>query len=343
MTPIPKTPMIVEEELDSPNGGDGYWNFNTEAIFEGWYPVLRKAIWLLSKIYRLVNVSLPSQLIHVSSLEKSQSTVFDDLAHQIVHQTTLSLHLAASQIATKSSPADGQLFLIKHLLTLKQQIVAFDIEFVTPDITFDFSGVTNTFHELRDRGTLFDPRNLWRIMAGRALLPRVVENMLDAKVELDGRLRTVINDFTNGFAARMLAPVSEAAAAKRGFEPSTAVRAVREATEQELPGLRKKLDEYLDDVRTKETLVAAVREYVLEGYEAFYERWTREQRSKGTAQISTKGKGREDGVWDLETFGEWTAQVFGVRSGMVPGTDGGGGSDSRRMSPSLSRSGSGSV
>jgi len=52
-TPMPKTPMVVEES-DSPNGR---WGFDTEAAFQGWYPTLQKAIWLLSRIYRLVNVS----------------------------------------------------------------------------------------------------------------------------------------------------------------------------------------------------------------------------------------------------------------------------------------------
>jgi hypothetical protein len=51
-TPIVKTPMVVEE--DDP---DSRWNYNTEAAFKDWYPTLRKAIWLLSKIYRLVHVS----------------------------------------------------------------------------------------------------------------------------------------------------------------------------------------------------------------------------------------------------------------------------------------------
>lgn len=56
-TPImPKTPMVVEEE---DGGTDSRWNFNTEAAFKDWYPTLRKAIWLLSKIYRLVHVSTP--------------------------------------------------------------------------------------------------------------------------------------------------------------------------------------------------------------------------------------------------------------------------------------------
>jgi hypothetical protein len=50
---MPKTPIVVEQD-----DHDSRWNFNTEAAFKDWYPTLRKAIWLLSKIYRLVHVSL---------------------------------------------------------------------------------------------------------------------------------------------------------------------------------------------------------------------------------------------------------------------------------------------
>ena len=55
--------------------------------------------------------------VKVSKLTLQQSTVFDDLAHQIVHQTTLSLYQASTQVSNKS-PADGQLFLMGHLLIL---------------------------------------------------------------------------------------------------------------------------------------------------------------------------------------------------------------------------------
>jgi hypothetical protein len=48
---MPKTPTVVEEDES-----DAKWSFNTEAAFKDWYPTLRKAIWLLSKIYRLVHV-----------------------------------------------------------------------------------------------------------------------------------------------------------------------------------------------------------------------------------------------------------------------------------------------
>lgn len=52
---LPKTPTVVEED-----DHDARWNFNTEAAFKDWYPTLRKAIWLLSKIYRLVHVGTAS-------------------------------------------------------------------------------------------------------------------------------------------------------------------------------------------------------------------------------------------------------------------------------------------
>ena len=337
-TPMPKTPMVVEEG-DSPNGR---WGFDTEAAFHGWYPTLRKAIWLLSRIYRLVNVSeLSSYPKHVSINFTSQSTVFDDLAHNIVHQTTLSLQHAATLVTQRpnNSAVDGRLFLIKHLLILKQQIVAFDIEYVTPEVSFDFSSVTNTFYELRDRGGLFDPSNLWRIMGG-GLLPKVVENMLDAKVELDGRLRTVINDLTTDFASRITKPVDASATAKRGFDAQQAVNIIQKFAEKEIPFLRKKLDEYIDDGRTRETLVAAVQEQTMGNYEVFYEVYTAEKRRRG-GQMSKKGKGRDDEAWDPDMFAEWAGSVFQVRGVGAGGgglgdededEDGVGGSRSRSLS-----------
>lgn len=46
---VPKSPLVLGPD----KGGE---NFDTEKMFAGWYPTLRKCIWLLSKIYRQVNV-----------------------------------------------------------------------------------------------------------------------------------------------------------------------------------------------------------------------------------------------------------------------------------------------
>lgn len=59
-SPLPKTPMIVDEDVESPNEQDTRWDFGSRSVFEGWYPTLKKAVWLLSRIYRLVNVSYPN-------------------------------------------------------------------------------------------------------------------------------------------------------------------------------------------------------------------------------------------------------------------------------------------
>lgn len=246
----------------------------------------------------------------------------------------MSIHHAASLISSRSTHVDGQLFLIKHLLILKQQIVAFDIEFVTTDVSIDFSGVTNTFWELRERGGLFDPRNLWRLVGG-GLLPKVVENMLDAKAELDGRLRTVINEFTNSFAARMTKEADTIGKTKRDFDGVQVVRKIQEVSEKEVPLLRRKLDEYLDDIRTKETLVGAVQDQVIQNYEAIHDLYTEEKRANGKA-ISKKGKGRDDELWDPDLFNEWATGLFRVGKIGIEDED----DYSRSRSRSISRDGS---
>lgn len=47
----PSTPRDQDMELNHE------WGNGAGTTFRGWYPTLRKAVWLLSKIYRLVNVS----------------------------------------------------------------------------------------------------------------------------------------------------------------------------------------------------------------------------------------------------------------------------------------------
>jgi hypothetical protein len=272
-----------------------------------WYPTLPKALWLLRRIYRLVH-----------------SSVFDDLAHRIVHSTTLSLLAASHLISAKTStPANGQLFLLTHLLHLKQQIVAFDIEFIPPEVEFDFSSVTNTFYELRDRGALWNPTSWYRLVSGAVgggLLPRVVENMLDAKAALDGQLRAVINDFVSAEAAHILAPLAPetiAAASKPGladserFDALKAVRTVRGLAEKNAPLLRARLGAFLaGDARTLETLVMAVRDQVVVGYEEFFDAWVEKT---GEGRVSRKGKRKESEVLGPEVFGEVVGRVFDVR------------------------------
>lgn len=343
---LPKTPGAEDDPSSGEEGSFSWTLASRRTALQNTYPTLPKAIRLLSRIYRLVN-----------------SSVFDDLAHQIVHQTTLSLVSASSQISTKSSAPDGQLFLLRHLLLLKSQIIAFDIEYVSPDVSFDFSGVASTFWELRERGGLFNPRSWMKLFASGGLLPRVVENMLDAKVELDGRLRGVINAFTEGWAREMTKElprdVEKVKSVKSGVLED-AVSKTRGGIEKQIPILRAKLEQYLDDMRTRETLVAAVEDQVVQIYESFFDAYMNRAGGKGphsrlnggfggagsgASQISRKGKSPETAVWDSDTFTEWAEGLFNValpdgEEEEEEEADDDDGATSHLASRSLSRSGS---
>ena len=285
-TPMPKTPTIVDEDGDS---ADSFFSKQLTLQTHSTsgpqhYPPLLSALSLLRRIYRLVN-----------------STVFDDLAHRIVHSTLTSLLTASTQLSTQKSAQDGQLFLLVHLLHLKQQILAFDIEFSSPpDIGLDF---TNPFASLRD---LFNPASWIRAVAAGTWIPKVVENMLDAKSELDARLRTVINDLITAYASRITAPLAAPAA------HSDAVSEVQELARTLVPELRRKLAEYIADARTRETLVLAVRDRVSEGYEEFVEKYSEGQ---GGKKVSRKGKAREGGIMGVGLFAEAMESVFQVGTG----------------------------
>jgi hypothetical protein len=57
-------------------------------------------------------------------------------------------------------------------------------------------------------------------------------------------------------------------------------------------------------------LVAAVMESVTQTYEDWYD--TSYSPSQNGTSRSSKGKGREDGVWDPDVFNEWCGNVFKV-------------------------------
>lgn len=197
------------------------------------------------------------------------------------------------------------------MLLLKQQIVTFDIEFVTPEteVQYNFSSVTNTFWELRARGGLFNPRNLVGL-----LIPKVVENMLDAKAEVDARLRQAINDFTGQFVNRITSPIDTKNNKKVPVNEAPArISKIRQNIEHETLFLRSKLEEYITDARTREMLVAAVMESVTQTYEDWYDTsYAPSLNNQNGSGRSAKGKGREDGVWDPDMFSEWCSSVFKV-------------------------------
>ncbi|KAL4178866.1 hypothetical protein AMTRI_Chr13g84320 [Amborella trichopoda] len=146
-------------------------------IFKTWYPPLEKTLSCLSKLYRCL-----------------EPPVFTGLAQDTVEVCSTSLQKASKLVAKRSSPMDGQLFLIKHLLILREQIAPFDIEFSVTHKELDFSHLLEHLRRiLRGQASLFDWTRSTSL--ARTLSPRVLESQIDAKKELEKSLTACCEEF----------------------------------------------------------------------------------------------------------------------------------------------------
>lgn len=147
--------------------------------------------------------------------------------------------------------------------------------------------------------------------------------MVDARTEVDERLRVVIGELVSTWSTRMSDPLdpsnTNGAAPARGRKTSTTpapsddssrALAVREAIERDVPLIRHKMDEYIHDRRTRDMLLRAVLEDVLVKYAAWLE--ARGLAGPVSKASKGKGKGREDAVWEEEVFGTWAVEAFGL-------------------------------
>ncbi|XP_068659617.1 conserved oligomeric Golgi complex subunit 3 isoform X1 [Aristolochia californica] len=166
-------PAKLERSAETVQGTSGD---ESDDVFKTWYPPLEKTLSCLSKLYRCLEPS-----------------VFTGLAQEAVEVCSVSIQKASKIIAKRSSPMDGQLFLIKHLLVLREQIAPFDIEFSVTHKELDFSHLLEHLRRILRGQALFDwsrPTSL-----ARNLSPRVLENQIDAKKELEKSLKVTCEEF----------------------------------------------------------------------------------------------------------------------------------------------------
>jgi len=139
-----------------------------------WYPPLRQTLALLSKLYGVV-----------------ENTVFEDFARRAVHQCVLSLRQASESVARNRSVLHGDLFLVRHLLILREQLLPFDARLTGTERSLDFrsTGLAWTHFASNARSLLkFDTNNsLWQL--AKEGLPGLHEDNVDAKRELDAVLK----------------------------------------------------------------------------------------------------------------------------------------------------------
>eukprot|EP00882_Tetradesmus_deserticola_P019129 GHRQ01020577.1.p1 GENE.GHRQ01020577.1~~GHRQ01020577.1.p1 ORF type:complete len:235 (+),score=112.19 GHRQ01020577.1:147-851(+) len=100
-----------------------------------WYPPVRSTLLLLSKLYRCIDPK-----------------TFAGLAQEAVAACTACVQAAGRQVAKQTGAQDGQLFVIQHLLFLREQIAQFDVEFSVTDIDLDFSHMRDHVRRIMSGG-----------------------------------------------------------------------------------------------------------------------------------------------------------------------------------------------
>nr|CAG4651650.1 EOG090X02EM [Triops cancriformis] len=154
---------------------------NSPADLHGmWYPPLRRALLCLSKLYRCVD-----------------RATFQGLSQEVLAAACTAIAQAAQSISYNRSPLDGQLFHIKHLLILREQIAPFQVDFAVKEINLDFSSVkTAAMGLLQHRNRLFS------LSANNALLefllegtPQVRQHLTDSRRLADRQLKVTCEAF----------------------------------------------------------------------------------------------------------------------------------------------------
>merc|ERR1719369_1480096 len=165
------------------SGGAKTYSGTSPADLHGmWYPPVRRALLTLSKLYRC--------------LEKP---IFTGLSQEVLSACLESVAFAAQTISgnpTKTK-ADGQLFEIKHLLILREQIAPFQVDFKVKETSLDFGKIRNAAMSLLNHRS-----DILSMNGNNALLeflldssPGVQEHLRDSKKDVDRRLKLICEQF----------------------------------------------------------------------------------------------------------------------------------------------------
>eukprot|EP00058_Branchiostoma_floridae_P007428 XP_002592916.1 hypothetical protein BRAFLDRAFT_201698 [Branchiostoma floridae] len=178
-----------------------------------WYPTVRRTLVCLSKLYRCVD-----------------RTIFQGLSQEALAACVQSLIVASVSIAKLKTEMDGELFLIKHLLILREQITPFHAEFAIKEMALDFSTVKSAAF-----GLLHNRSKLFTFSTNNALLefllqgaPQVVEHYVDSKREVDRQLKRTCEEFiqhvVKGFVSSLIVHTTRLNMNKEDSGPKVSLR-----------------------------------------------------------------------------------------------------------------------
>ncbi|KAI7808344.1 conserved oligomeric Golgi complex subunit 3 [Triplophysa rosa] len=147
-----------------------------------WYPTVRRTLVCLSKLYRCID-----------------RAVFQGLSQEALSACIQSLLKASDVIKQNKTPIDGQLFLIKHLLIMREQIAPFHADFAIKEISLDLKKTREAAFKI------FNPMTVpkfFRLNSHNAILefllegsPEIKEHYIDSKKDVDRHLKAGCEQF----------------------------------------------------------------------------------------------------------------------------------------------------
>lgn len=158
-----------------------------------WYPTVRRTLVCLSRLYRCID-----------------RPVFQSLSQEALAHCIQSVSHAAQLIATKTTSIDGELFEIKHMLIIREQIAPFRVDFTSRETSLDFSKTrTAAFSLIQRRKQLFamDSNNaLLEFLFDSA--PQVKEHILDSRKDVDRHLKAICENFIKDATNLLIGPLT---------------------------------------------------------------------------------------------------------------------------------------
>ncbi|XP_033966253.1 conserved oligomeric Golgi complex subunit 3 isoform X2 [Pseudochaenichthys georgianus] len=182
--------MFSDVQLESP---DGRRNRNVEAsrlqssispadLHGMWYPTVRRTLVCLSKLYRCID-----------------RAVFQGLSQEALSACIQSLLKASDIILKNKTQIDGQLFLIKHLLIVREQIAPFHTDFAIKEISLDLKKTRDAAFKILNPKAV--PK-FFRFNSHNAILefllegtPEIKEHYIDSKKDVDRHLKFSCEQF----------------------------------------------------------------------------------------------------------------------------------------------------
>ncbi|CAF3593552.1 unnamed protein product [Rotaria sp. Silwood1] len=151
-----------------------------------WYPTVRRTLVCLSKLFRCLD-----------------RNIFQGLSQETLTMCVQSLINASELIIKRKTPIDGRLFLIKHLLILREQIAPFNVDFAIKEMVIDFTKLKEAamkFLSKKSKFLLMNRDNAFLEFLLQGTL-QVKESFIDSKREVDKHLKQTcelyISDLTN--------------------------------------------------------------------------------------------------------------------------------------------------